>query len=203
MGKAKKGGKKKGAAGAEGKVADVDDAPVVIEESETTKRHRENIKNAFLLFDKDGEERIIQEDVRTVIRYLGQFPSDLEVEEDILPTMQSDDPDAYIMLDKFEPRMLEIIEKNVYPPEPMDVLISAFRAIDTENVGYVEADYFRELMCQMGTHPFKAKEVESFLNVSQDVSSGRIYYEDYATMCEKQIRDHAELLRTTKLPAAP
>ncbi|GBG27528.1 Calmodulin [Hondaea fermentalgiana] len=201
MGKGKKGGKKKGAE--EGKEADADgvgDVPVVVEESATTKRHRENIKNAFLLFDKEGEERVVQEDVRTVMRYLGQFPSDEEVEENILPTMQSDEPDAYVTLEKFEPRMLEIIEHNLYPAEAYDVLISAFRAVDTENVGYVEVEYFKELLKQMGTHPFKQKELESFLNVSQDISSGRIYYEDYASLCISQLDDRLAELTSVSTP---
>ncbi|CAK9035375.1 Calmodulin, partial [Durusdinium trenchii] len=151
--------------------------------------------------------------------------------------MQSDEPDAYVTLEKFEPRMLEYLVENRFPAEEMDVIISAFKvgglggsgggwkhtkagltvserpticpgdndstppaqAIDEEGKGYVEAEYLKGLMTQMGSE-LRSKELESFLNVAQDVTSGRIYYEDYASVYARQVSTNADEWSQAAIP---
>ena len=48
----------------------------------------------FALFDKDKKGVVIQEEVPTIIRYLGAYPSEKEIIRDLLPEMQPDEPAA-------------------------------------------------------------------------------------------------------------
>ena len=134
---------------------------------------KEKIKAAFALFDKEDKGCVVQEEVSTIMRYLGVFPSERRVVESILPDMQGDEPALYVMYDKFEAKMLDILENHEDEPDMDDTLLRAFRAIDTEGLGYVEADYMKDLLEKHGT-PFRAKEVDSFLSRAKDMETGRM-----------------------------
>ena len=197
MAKKKKGGKES----KESEEVKVEEQPTEIkppEESLATKRIRNNIRDAFKLFDKENENRVIMEDVSTIIRYLGRFPSEDEVSEIILPNMQSDEPDAYITFDKFEPVMLAIVQNNEYLPDGKEVILSAFRALDEEKKGYLDAEYLQGVMGQMGDK-FRAKEMEAFFSICKDSASGRIYYEDYALIYAAQIDTNKQYWEEQKL----
>lgn len=65
-----------------------------------------------------------------------------------------------------------------------DLLLHAFRTIDSDNVGYISAEYLEELLTTRGT-PFRPKEIEAFLSVARDPETGNIYYEDYVALLMK------------------
>ncbi|KAE8976543.1 hypothetical protein PR002_g25285 [Phytophthora rubi] len=66
--------------------------------------------------------------------------------------------------------MLEVLYTNEYEPDADETLLAAFRVIDTEKKGYIEAEVMRELLTTRCT-PFREKEME-----------GRIYYEGYIAL---------------------
>lgn len=116
--------------GDEGKMAEGDpegQAAQVERESDQVRRIRANVRSAFGFFDKEGEERVLQEEIGSVIRYLGQFPSAQTLADVIIPAIQGAEPNAYISFDCFEPFMVETMKTNAYPPEEQDVIISCFR----------------------------------------------------------------------------
>jgi Ca2+-binding EF-hand superfamily protein len=147
---------------------------------------KEKIKAAFALFDKEAKGCVVQEEVSTIMRYLGVFPSERKVVESILPDMQGDEPALYVTYEKFEKKMVEVMENHEDEPDMDDTLLKAFRTIDTEGLGYVEADQMKELLETHGT-PFRAKEVDSFLSRAKDMETGRIYYEDYIAMMVSEL----------------
>ena len=49
---------------------------------------RSKIRAAFDLFDKEGKGTIIEEEVPTVMRYLGVYPSEQDIVTTILPQIQ-------------------------------------------------------------------------------------------------------------------
>lgn len=65
-----------------------------------------------------------------------------------------------------------------------DLLLHAFRTIDSDNVGYISAEYLEELLTTRGT-PFRPKEIDAFLSVARDPETGNIYYEDYVALLMK------------------
>ena len=161
-------------------------APALPVDSEKTIALKEKIKAAFALFDKEAKGCVVQEEVSTIMRYLGVFPSERKVVESILPDMQGDEPALYVTYEKFEKKMVEVMENHEDEPDMDDTLLKAFRTIDKEGLGYVEADQMKELLETHGT-PFRAKEVDSFLSRAKDMETGRIYYEDYIAMMVSEL----------------
>ncbi len=142
------------------------------------------IREAFDLFDKEKADAIIQEEVGTVMRALGAFPTERALVLEILPEMQDDEPTGFVSYQKFEKKMLQILASKEWDPDSGDVLLQAFRTIDTENTGFISSDLLEELLSTKGT-PFRPKELESFMMIAKDPETGNIYYEDYVALLMK------------------
>ena len=145
------------------------------------------IREAFDLFDKDKADAIIQEEVGTVMRALGAYPTERQLVLEILPEMQDDEPTGFVSYQKFEKKMLQILATKECDPDSGDILLQAFRTIDTENTGFISAELMEELLTTKGT-PFRPKELEAFLMVGKDPETGNIYYEDYVALLMKNQR---------------
>jgi calmodulin len=115
------------------------------------------------------------------MRYLGIYPTERALSAEILPVLQGTEAGAPIAYDRFEEKALELLASRAWDPDPDDVLLQAFKALDENGVGYIEATRMRELLLTKGT-PFRDKEVESFMSVAKDLETGHIYYEDYVAM---------------------
>ena len=83
------------------------------------------------------------------MRYLGAFPSEKDMVESVLPDVggggaarargggaggdaggaqvQEDEPTAFVTYEKFEKKMLEVLESGEFAPEGEDMLLQAFR----------------------------------------------------------------------------
>lgn len=80
-------------------------------ESLTEQKKREEylktkINEAFSLFYDKKKNFIEKKEVPYVMRYLGQFPSEAQVRDAILPEIEEDEPLESIKYSKFEPYML-------------------------------------------------------------------------------------------------
>lgn len=73
--------------------------------------------------------------------------------------MQEDEPSTFVTYDRFEKKMLEVLYTNEYEPDTDETLLAAFRVLDADKKGYMDADVMRELLISKGT-PFRDKEIE-------------------------------------------
>lgn len=142
------------------------------------------IREAFDLFDKDRADAIIQEEVGTVMRALGAYPTERQLVLEILPEVQDNEPTGFVSYAKFEKKMLNILATKECDPDSGDMLLQAFRTIDTDNTGYISAELMEELLTTRGT-AFRPKELEAFMMVAKDPETGNIYYEDYVALLMK------------------
>jgi Ca2+-binding EF-hand superfamily protein len=139
------------------------------------------IREAFELFDKDKSDSIIQEEVGTVMRALGVYPTERALVLEILPEMQDDEPNIFISYKKFEKRMITILANREYEPDSSDLVLQAFRVLDSDKKGFIPAEMIEELFTTKGT-PFRPKELEAFFAAAKDPETGNIYYEDYIAL---------------------
>jgi Ca2+-binding EF-hand superfamily protein len=142
------------------------------------------IREAFDLFDKDRADAIIQEEVGTVMRALGAYPTERQLVLEILPQVQDDEPTGFVSYQKFEKKMLQILATKECDPDSGDMLLQAFRTIDSDNTGYISAELLEELLTTRGT-AFRPKEIEAFMLVAKDAETGNVYYEDYVALLMK------------------
>ena len=146
------------------------------------------IKEAFELFDHDGNGTVQPEELGTIMRYLGVFPSEKSVVESVLPEILGDE--QFVRYEKFEPKMMEYMKSRKWEPDSADILWKAFKVLDVEGRGYIEADRMRELLTTEGI-PFRDKEADGFMNNFTDGETNRVYYEQFAEALTKQVKQTA------------
>lgn len=96
-------------------------------------KRKASIKDAFLLFGKEETMTIHDEDVATVLRYLGLYPTTADLVDKILPEMQGDTPGKYVAFEQFEERVLDYQELGLFVPDSEEQLLQAFRVSFTRN----------------------------------------------------------------------
>ena len=105
---------------------------------------RKVIKEAFGYFDKIGNNTVQQDEVGSIMRYLGQFPSESDLKETIIPELLDDDPrDGLVTYDAFEKMILRCLSEHEYDPDDSETLLAAFRVLDPEppphGRGYIDS----------------------------------------------------------------
>jgi len=157
---------------------------------------RKSIREAFSFFDKVGNGTVFHEEVGTIMRYLGQFPSETDVVETILREIQEDDPSTTVTYENFEKLMLRSLHEHTYDPDDAETLLAAFRVLDPDNRGWLDGNQMREFLSS-GTVGFREKEMSEFLEFAKDKESAdatRIYYEDYVAKLTSCVEKHIESL---------
>ena len=100
---------------------------------------------------------------------------------EVLPKLQQNEGSSSVSYDRFEELALDLLASRVWEPDTEDTLLQAFKALDEENTGFIEATRLRELLLTKGT-PFRDKEIDSFLQVAKDPDTGLVYFEDYISL---------------------
>ena len=149
---------------------------------------RPRVAAAFRVFDPEGTGAVLAEDCLPLLRSLRVYCSEREFADSILPELLGGAPagapavpavpvsaaataSTHVLYSNFERKAVELIEARAFEPEPADVLLSAFRALDKANTGLLDAEKFKELL--MGTaygaaspaHPMTEAEWELFVKV--------------------------------------
>lgn len=151
------------------------------EEKETFPNERKKIKQAFELFDRDKKGVVIKEEIGSIMRYLGAYPTEEELVTDILPQIQDDEETQYVKYDRFEPYMLRVMVERNFEPDSEETILQAFRVLDPDNRGYIDEDTLVEMLTE-NEWTFRDKEIEDFLRVAKDPDTGYIHFEDYVTL---------------------
>merc|ERR1712048_727685 len=128
------------------------------------------IKDAFALFDKDGKGTCDVREIGTIVRHLGICPTEIEL-RDMITEVEEEEPTGFIRFERFERMMSRILMENQYPRDSEEKLLRAFRTLDTENKGYVEAEKLRTLLTTHGER-FSQEEIDEFLSFAVDTESG-------------------------------
>uniref|UniRef100_A0A7S4C1G6 EF-hand domain-containing protein n=1 Tax=Chrysotila carterae TaxID=13221 RepID=A0A7S4C1G6_CHRCT len=137
------------------------------------------VKEAFALFDKESKGTCDVREVCTIIRHLGICPTEIEL-RDMITEIEDEEPTGYVRFERFERMMCRIILENQYPRDSEEKLLRAFRTLDPDNKGYVEAEKLRTLLTTHGER-FSQEEIDEFLSFAVDPETGTVNYEDYVS----------------------
>ena len=151
------------------------------------------IKDAFSNFDKDGKGFVKTEEISSIMRYLGQFPSEAQVSNYIVPELQEDEQPHYISYEKFEKYMINVLIKSEFEPDDAETILAAFRILDSEQKGYIEVDAMKELICSKGIE-FRPPEWDEFSKFAVDSKANVINYEDYVSRLILENEKHMDSL---------
>eukprot|EP00812_Abedinium_dasypus_P007405 NODE_1942_length_1030_cov_229.762051.p1 GENE.NODE_1942_length_1030_cov_229.762051~~NODE_1942_length_1030_cov_229.762051.p1 ORF type:complete len:189 (-),score=60.98 NODE_1942_length_1030_cov_229.762051:298-864(-) len=163
---------------------------------------RKVIKEAFGFYDKFQNNTVQQEDVGFIMRYLGQFPKESDLQERIIPELLEDDPtrDGLVSFDAFEKMIFRCLSEHIYDPDDAETLLAAFRVLDPEGRGYIDQNLLHEHLSTRGgksVDGFREKEIQDFTEYAKDkdtTDSSRIYYEDYVAKLTADVEKHLESL---------
>ena len=135
------------------------------------------IKDGFSLFDKDGKGMCDVREIGTIVRHLGICPTEIEL-RDLITECEEEEPTGFIRFEKFERMMSRVLLETQYPRDSEEKLLRAFRTLDPNNNGYVEAEKIKTLLTTHGER-FSQEEMDDMLSFGSDAESGHFHYEDY------------------------
>jgi len=129
-------------------------------------------KEAFQIFDKDGDGSITTKELGTVMRSLGQTPS----EETLKQMIKEVDVDGSGTIDFIE--FLGLMEKKLRDNDTEEDLIDAFRVFDRDANGVISLQELKFVMTSSGER-LKEEEIDDLIREADINGDGFIDYEDF------------------------
>merc|ERR1711963_1133545 len=132
-------------------------------------------KEAFALFDKDGDGTITTKELGTVMRSLGQNPTEAELQDMI----QEVDADGNGTIDF--PEFLVMMSKKMKETDSEDELREAFKTFDKDGNGFISAAELRHVMTNLG-EKLTDDEVDEMIREADMDGDGQVNYEEFVRM---------------------
>ncbi|XP_012298760.2 calmodulin-like protein 3 [Aotus nancymaae] len=132
-------------------------------------------KEAFSLFDKDGDGCITTRELGTVMRSLGQNPTEAELQD----MMSEIDQDSNGTVDF--PEFLGMMARKMRDTDGEEQIREAFRVFDKDGNGFVSASELRHIMTRLG-EKLSDEEVDEMIRAADTDGDGQVNYEEFVRM---------------------
>nr|8B6Q_A Chain A, Haloalkane dehalogenase,Calmodulin-1,Haloalkane dehalogenase,Calmodulin-1,M13 peptide [synthetic construct] len=132
-------------------------------------------KEAFSLFDKDGDGTITTKELGTVMRSLGQNPTEAEL-QDMINEVDADG-DGTIDF----PEFLTMMARKMKDTDSEEEIREAFRVFDKDGNGYISAAELRHVMTNLG-EKLTDEEVDEMIREADIDGDGQVNYEEFVVM---------------------
>ena len=129
-------------------------------------------KEAFLIFDKDGDGSISTNELGTVMRSLGQCPT----EDELKIIIEEVDEDSSGTIDFKE--FLGLMGKKMQENDTEDDLIEAFRVFDIDGNGCIPAHELKHVLANAG-EKLTEEEIEEIIRETDINGDGFIDYREF------------------------
>lgn len=136
-------------------------------------------KEAFQIFDKDGDGSITTKELGTVMRSLGQNPS----EEELKNMIEDVDADGSGTIDFKE--FLGLMARKMKETDTEEELIEAFKVFDKDGNGLISAHELRFVMTTAG-EALTDEEIDDLIREADIDGDGYIDYEEFVKMMMSQ-----------------
>lgn len=136
-------------------------------------------KEAFLLFDRDGDGSISVREIGTVMRSLGQNPTD----EELNFIIQEFDQDGSGTIDFKE--FLNLMAKRIQENGIEDDLIDAFRFFDMDGKGLISTVELKFVLMHSG-EKLSEEEVDEIIREVDSDCDGFIDYKEFVRILVSQ-----------------
>merc|ERR1712216_255156 len=132
-------------------------------------------KEAFALFDKDGDGTMGTKELGTVMRSLGQNPTEAELQDMINEV----DADGNGTIDF--PDFLTMMARKMKDTDSEEEILEAFKVFDKDGNGFISAAELRHIMTNLG-EKLTDEEVDEMLREADIDGDGQINYEEFVKM---------------------
>ena len=125
-------------------------------------------KEAFSLFDMDGDGTITTKELGAVMRYLGQNPTEAELQ--------------YIIKEVVAfPEFLIIMARKMKERDNEEEIREAFYVFDKDGNGFISAAELRHVLTNLG-EKLTEEEVDKMMGAVDMDGDGQVNYEEFITM---------------------
>eukprot|EP00794_Sanderia_malayensis_P015263 gene15263-16838_t len=138
----------------------------------------EEFREAFYLFDSDGNGAITTKELGQVMRSLGQNPTEAELQDMINEV----DIDGNGTIDF--PEFLNMMARKMKDTEGEEEIKEAFRVFDKDGNGHISAAELRHIMTNLG-EKLTDEEVDEMIKEADIDGDGHINYEEFVRMMMK------------------
>ncbi|KAK1441811.1 EF-hand like protein [Babesia gibsoni] len=132
-------------------------------------------KEAFSLFDRDGDGSITTKELGTVMRSLGQNPTEAEL-ADMIAEIDASGTGAIDF-----PEFLILMARKMKEGDTEEELVQAFKVFDRDGNGFISAQELRHVMTNLG-EKLTNEEVEEMLREADVDGDGKINYEEFVKL---------------------
>jgi calmodulin len=145
---------------------------VMAEDLNLTPEQIAEFREAFNIFDKDGDGRITAKELGTVMRSLGQNPSEAELQD--MVNEVDIDGNGTIEFDEF----LYMMSRQMREGDTEAEIIDAFRVFDKDGDGKITAAELTHIMKNLG-EPLTQEEVDEMIAQADTNKDGIIDYAEF------------------------
>jgi len=132
-------------------------------------------REAFSLFDKDGDGTITTTELGTVMKSLGQQPS----EDELHDMINEVDADGSGTIDFKE--FLEMMTKHMKESDCEQELREAFKVFDKDGNGKISSEELKTVMTNLG-EKLSDEEINEMIREADDDGDGEVDYEEFVKM---------------------
>ncbi|MBA0570692.1 hypothetical protein Golob_004308 [Gossypium lobatum] len=129
-------------------------------------------KEAFCLFDKDGNGCVTVEELAMVIGSLDRYPT----EEELHDMITEFDADGNVAVEFAE--FFNLMAKKMKETDAEEELQEAFKVFDKDQNGYISANELRHVMINLG-EKLSDEEVEQMIKEADLDGDGQVNYDDF------------------------
>ena len=135
----------------------------------------DNFKEQFSLFDKDGDGNITTKELGSVMRSLGQNPTEAEVQDMI----NEADADGNGTIDFLE--FSTMMARKKKDTDSKQEMREAFKVFDKDGDGFISAAEFRLVMTNLG-EKLTDEEVNESIREADIDGDGQVSYAEFVSM---------------------
>eukprot|EP01029_Cantina_marsupialis_P027956 TRINITY_DN774228_c0_g1_i1.p1 TRINITY_DN774228_c0_g1~~TRINITY_DN774228_c0_g1_i1.p1 ORF type:complete len:152 (+),score=38.61 TRINITY_DN774228_c0_g1_i1:137-592(+) len=132
-------------------------------------------KEAFMLFDKDGDGTITTQELGIVLQSLGQHCSEAELKDMI--TEVDSDGNGTVDFPEFLTMIFRLMKESYSETE----IYEAFRIFDTDGNGVIEGSDVYKVMTDLG-EAVTNEDVQRLIEGADDDGDGIVSYEEFVKM---------------------
>ena len=129
-------------------------------------------KEAFSLFDKDGDGTITTKELGTVMRLLGRTPTEAEL-QDIINDVDADG-NGTIDFSEF----VSLMARKLKDKNKEDEFAEAFKVIDRDGDGLISPDELHHVLINLGEN-LTAEEVDEMIREADVDGDGHINQDEF------------------------
>merc|ERR1712025_351329 len=132
-------------------------------------------KEAFTLFDRDGDGTITTKELGTVMRSLGQNPTDTDLQD----MVNEVDTDGNGTIDFTE--FITMMARKMKEVDTDEEIREAFKVFDKDGNGFISAAEMKQVMINLD-EKLTDKEVDEMIREADEDGDGQVSFEEFMKM---------------------